>query len=194
MQGTGGWEEKARNWQGSDRSAAALRFRWYKLSKEPTGAEGGGPSGGSGGGGGYPEGLDSAGNASREGDISRWSQAEDRQLHKMVKEEGAGNWRQKALRFESSNERSADALRFRWYILQKEEQEDAPLSAGAFLAFCAFFFLFVWLFLFMRAPTPAARSASPIRLRHLCGDCRVRPTAPPHPISARQPRCTGGSS
>jgi hypothetical protein len=63
-------------------------------------------------------------------DVSRWSAREDRQLQTMVSTDGPGNWRQKAEAFET--DRSADALRFRWYVIQKDgdEGERSPESDG----------------------------------------------------------------
>lgn len=104
-QGTGNWETKADNFN-TDRSAAALRFRWYKLSKESGHVH-------------CPE---------REIVDARWSTREDRQLQSMVRTDGSGNWRQKAEAFDT--DRSADALRFRWYVLQKEEEGGTPESDG----------------------------------------------------------------
>ena len=69
-EGTGSWEVKSRKF-GTDRSAAALRFRWYKLSKDSGEVE----------------------TTERDHDVSRWSTAEDLQLQNMVRMEGPGNWR-----------------------------------------------------------------------------------------------------
>ena len=104
-EGTGSWEVKSRKF-GTDRSAAALRFRWYKLSKDSGEVE----------------------TTERDHDVSRWSTAEDLQLQNMVRMEGPGNWRQKAETF--NTDRSADALRFRWYIIQKEEEAAAAAHAA----------------------------------------------------------------
>jgi hypothetical protein len=105
-QGTGNWETKADEFD-TDRSAAALRFRWYKLAKELGHVDNNG--------------------AEREiVDASRWSAREDRQLQSMVSTYGPGNWRQKAEAFDT--DRSADALRFRWYVIQKDGEERSPES------------------------------------------------------------------
>ena len=75
QQGTGNWERKAEQFE-TERSAAALRFRWYKLAKESGEREG--------------EGEREMVSA------SQWTEREDRQLQSMVRTGGPGNWRQKA--------------------------------------------------------------------------------------------------
>jgi hypothetical protein len=48
-----------------------------------------------------------------------------------VTRDGPGNWTEKAWQF-SNQERSADALRFRWYALRRQlDAGDAPASAAA---------------------------------------------------------------
>ena len=105
-EGTGSWETKSHKFA-TDRSAAALRFRWYKLSRDSGQAD-----------------KDNGGGERESVDASRWSAREDRQLQGMVEAEGSGNWRQKAELFDT--DRSADALRFRWYVIQKEGEAASP--------------------------------------------------------------------
>jgi hypothetical protein len=119
-EGTGDWEGKSRK-LGTDRSADAMRRRWYKLSKDAAERSGG------------AVGVDDRLAAD---DLDpRWTAAEDAQLQRMVTEEGAGNWQQLA---RLHTERSADALRFRWDVLQKEGGERSSGSSSGALSTTSF--------------------------------------------------------
>ena len=59
--------------------------------------------------------------------FTSWLPAEDAQLKRLVKAEGAGSWQNKANRFTTA--RSSGALRFRWYVLK--ELDDAAEVVAA---------------------------------------------------------------